>query len=383
MSMLVAIIGGNLQGVEATYLAKKAGWEVLLIDKNPRAAASLMCDRFLPLEITAKGDLDQIPGQAELIIPALENSSVLRILTEWSLQTGIPLAFDMEAYAISSSKRKSNRLFNEININTPTSWPQCDFPIMVKPDGESGSQAVKMVHNEKELTSTLPAEHSLDDVVAQEYLEGPCYSIEIIGLPGNYMPLQVTELHMDSDYDCKRVIAPSGLDARQVMEFEQMVIRVAERIHLRGLMDMEVILHNDQLKVLEIDARLPSQTPTSVFHSTGVNMLNLLAELFLTGNVKTNQMKETQTVIYEHIKVTKDSIEVMGEHIMSGVGPLKSYQGLFGAEEVITNFHPGLDEWVATLIFKGNSIEEVLGKRQQTYENIRNKVGQIASPDYS
>lgn len=383
MSMLVAIIGGNLQGVEATYLAKKAGWEVLLIDKNPRAAASLMCDRFLPLEITAKGDLDQIPGQAELIIPALENSSVLRILTEWSLQTGIPLAFDMEAYAISSSKRKSNRLFNEININTPKSWPQCDFPIMVKPDGESGSQAVKMVHNEKELTSTLPAEHSLDDVVAQEYLEGPCYSIEIIGLPGNYMPLQVTELHMDSDYDCKRVIAPSGLDARQVMEFEQMVIRVAERIHLRGLMDMEVILHNDQLKVLEIDARLPSQTPTSVFHSTGVNMLNLLAELFLTGNVKTNQMKETQTVIYEHIKVTKDSIEVMGEHIMSGVGPLKSYQGLFGAEEVITNFHPGLDEWVATLIFKGNSIEEVLGKRQQTYENIRNKVGQIASPDYS
>jgi pyrrolysine biosynthesis protein PylC len=383
MSMLVAIIGGNLQGVEATYLAKKAGWEVLLIDKNPRAAASLMCDRFLPLEITAKGDLDQIPGQAELIIPALENSSVLRILTEWSLQTGIPLAFDMEAYAISSSKRKSNRLFNEININTPKSWPQCDFPIMVKPDGESGSQAVKMVHNEKELTSTLPAEHSLDDVVAQEYLEGPCYSIEIIGLPGNYMPLQVTELHMDSDYDCKRVIAPSGLDARQVMEFEQMVIRVAERIHLRGLMDMEVILHNDQLKVLEIDARLPSQTPTSVFHSTGVNMLNLLAELFLTGNVKTNQMKETQTVIYEHIKVTKDSIEVMGEHTMSGVGPLKSYQGLFGAEEVITNFHPGLDEWVATLIFKGNSIEEVLGKRQQTYENIRNKVGQIASPDYS
>jgi len=29
MSMLVAIIGGNLQGVEGTYLAKKAGWEVL------------------------------------------------------------------------------------------------------------------------------------------------------------------------------------------------------------------------------------------------------------------------------------------------------------------------------------------------------------------
>jgi pyrrolysine biosynthesis protein PylC len=375
--MLVAIIGGNLQGVEATYLAKKAGWEVLLIDKNPRAAASLMCDRFLPLQITTKGDLDQIPDQVELVIPALENNGVLRILTDWSSQSGIPLAFDMGAYAISSSKKKSNQLFNEIYVNTPKSWPQCNFPIVIKPDGESGSRGVKIIHNEKELTSTFPAEHSPDDIVAQEYLEGPYYSIEIIGHPGNYAPMQVTQLHMDRDHDCKRVLAPSGLDSAQVMEFEQMAIRVAERIQLRGLMDMEVILHDDQLKVLEIDARLPSQTPTTVFHSTGVNMVDLLAELFLSGNVKINQMKETQTTIYEHIKVVKDHIEVMGEHIMAGAGPLKSYRGLFGTEEVITNFHPDLDEWVATLIFKGNNMEEVLGSKQQTYENIHNRIGQV------
>ena len=83
--MRVAIIGGNLQGVEATYLAKKAGWEVLLIDKNPQAGASLMCDRFLSLTITSKRDLDKIPKQVELIIPALEDESVLGLLQEWSL----------------------------------------------------------------------------------------------------------------------------------------------------------------------------------------------------------------------------------------------------------------------------------------------------------
>ena len=157
-----------------------------------------------------------------------------------------------------------------------------------------------------------------------------------------------------------------------------MAICVAERIKLRGLMDMEVILHDGQLKPLEIDARLPSQTPTTVFHSTGVNMVSLLAELFLTGNTKIDQMKQAQTTIYEHVKVMKDNIEAMGEHIMSGVGPLKSCQGLFGAHEVITNFHPDLNEWVATLIHKGNNMEEALGRKQQTYDNIRNRVGQIA-----
>jgi len=376
--MLVAIIGGNLQGVEATYLAKKAGWEVLLIDRNPQAGASLMCDRFLPLTITSETDPHEILKQIELIIPALEDNSVLRILTDWSSQTGIPLAFDMEAYAISSSKNRSSQIFNEINIETPKPWPQCGFPIVVKPDGESGSRGVQIIHNEKELTSNFPTKHSLNGMVAQEYLEGPSYSIEIIGLPGNYTPLQVTELHMDHHYDCKRVLAPSGLDSPRVREFGQMAIRVAERIQLRGLMDMEVILHDGQLKALEVDARLPSQTPTTVSHSAAINMVKLLAELFSTGKININHIDTPQATIYEHVKVTENHIEVMGEHIMSSVGPLRLFQGLFGAYEVISNLDPELNEWVATLIFKGKNMEEVLGRKQQTYENIRNKVGQIA-----
>jgi pyrrolysine biosynthesis protein PylC len=378
MSNLVAIIGGNLQGVDATYLAKKAGWQVLLIDKNPEAPASLMCDRFLPLKITTESDPNEILKQIALIIPALENDKVLHILEEWSLETGIPLAFDMAAYVISSSKKNSNQLFKEININTPKSWPQCVFPIVVKPDGESGSRGVKIIHNEKELTSNFPTKDALDQMIVQEYLEGPSYSIEIIGFPGNYTPLQVTELHMDNDYDCKRVLAPSGLDSTRVMEFEQMAIRVAERIQLKGLMDLEVILHEGQLKMLEIDARLPSQTPTAVFQSTRINMVKLLGELFLTGKMNANNTNQPQTAIYEHIKVIKDHIEVMGEHIMSGIGSLQLFQGLFGADEVITNFHPDLNEWVATLILKGKSIEEVLDKKHQIYKNICEKAGQIA-----
>jgi pyrrolysine biosynthesis protein PylC len=376
--MLVAIIGGNLQGVEATYLAKKADWQVLLIDKNPQAGASLMCDRFRPLTITAKDDPGEILKEVELIIPALENNSVLAILEKWSFETGIPLTFDMAAYAISSSKKKSKKLFTEINVNAPESWPQCTFPIVIKPDGQSGSRGVEVIRNEKELASRFPDKATLKKMVTEEYLEGPSYSIEVIGYPGNYTPLQVTELHMDNDYDCKRVLAPSGLDLTLVKEFEQIAIRIAEHIRLKGLMDLEVILHERKLKLLEIDARIPSQTPTVVFQSTRINMIKLLGELFLKGKMDVENINQSQTVINEHIKVIKDHIEVTGEHIMSGIGPLQLFQGLFGADEVITNFHPDLNEWVATLILKGKSIEEVLDKQQKVYKNIREKAGQIA-----
>ena len=78
-----------------------------------------------------------------------------------------------------------------------------------------------------------------------------------------------------------------------------------------------------------------------------------------------------------HLALTNNHIEVMGEHIMSSIGPLKLYQGLFVADEVITNFRPRLNEWVATLILKGKNLEEVLGKKQQIYDNIRDKAGHL------
>jgi len=43
--MRVAIIGGRLQGLEAVYLAKKAGWQTLLVDKEAAVPAAGLCDR--------------------------------------------------------------------------------------------------------------------------------------------------------------------------------------------------------------------------------------------------------------------------------------------------------------------------------------------------
>jgi flavin-dependent dehydrogenase len=42
MTMQVAIIGGNLQGLETAYLANKAGCQVLLIDKGPQEGALVL-----------------------------------------------------------------------------------------------------------------------------------------------------------------------------------------------------------------------------------------------------------------------------------------------------------------------------------------------------
>lgn len=44
--MRVTIVGGGLQGVELCWLARKAGWETLLVDERPSPPALWLADVF-------------------------------------------------------------------------------------------------------------------------------------------------------------------------------------------------------------------------------------------------------------------------------------------------------------------------------------------------
>jgi pyrrolysine biosynthesis protein PylC len=189
---------------------------------------------------------------------------------------------------------------------------------------------------------------------------------------------------MDSGFDCKRVIAPTDLPETLVSEFERISVSIAEELKLKGLMDIEVIFHNNTLKVLEIDARLPSQTPTVVYWSTGLNMVELLAAHFLDGMEKSPpDSAPPKGAIYEHIRVSSNSLEVAGEHIMSGANALCLCQDFFGADEAITNYRPGRAEWVATLIFVEATRETALEKRHRMISDLQNRFKLKAYGDLS
>ena len=367
--MLVAIVGGKLQGVEAAYLARKAGWDVILIDKKPVGPASGLCDRFLQLDVTHEKDLGSKLKGVDLVIPALEAEAVLTHLARWTQREGIAFAFDLNAYRLSSSKIKSDLFFAQAGVPAPGSWPDCRFPVLVKPDGGSGSQGVKLFYEPRGLQQHL--DQSAGKWVAQEFVAGPSYSIEVIGLPGKYTPLQVTDLEMDKTYDCKRVLAPTTLSPQLVSDFKHISVTLAERLKLKGLMDVEVVI-DDTLKVLEIDARLPSQTPMAVYWSSGVNMVQALGTLFLEGApAAKSQDRLPRGVVLEHIRVTPSLLEVGGEHIMSVTDPLRIKTNFWGADEAITNYAPGRKTWVATLIVCERDRKTAWDKRQKVIAAIR------------
>jgi pyrrolysine biosynthesis protein PylC len=176
---------------------------------------------------------------------------------------------------------------------------------------------------------------------------------------------------MDESYDCKRVVSPSELSPELVAEFERLSLRIAESLKLRGIMDVEVVLNQGRFIVLEIDARLPSQTPITVYWSTGQNMVHMLGQQLLVNIEKTQSgTKAGRGAVYEHIRVSTGILETRGEHIMTEGGPLYLVQDFFGADEAITNFNSKKNRWVATLIFSETDRRSALAKRDRFIEEI-------------
>jgi pyrrolysine biosynthesis protein PylC len=371
----VVIVGAGLQGIEAVYLARKTGWESILVDKTAEPPASGLCHRFIQSDVTDTRGFEALienAGTVDLVVPALENSEALAALRQWSLTSTVPLAFDAAAYRVSSSKLHSDALFSRLGVPAPKPWPGCGFPVIAKPDRSSGSRGVERFESAGQLEARFGGALPPQGWVLQEYVEGPSYSLEVVGVPGDYEALQVTDLEMDDTYDCKRVTTPATLAPGRVEQFKDIGIKIAEALELRGLMDVEVILHGNELKVLEIDARLPSQTPTAVFHSLGCNLLESLAACFTDFKPRRPRRKK-KAVIYEHIEVNGETIAVLGEHIMSEAGPLSWYEDFFGADEAITNYHAESHKWVATLIIHGPTRQAVSDKQHRVHTTIKQK----------
>lgn len=368
--MKIAIIGGKLQGTEAAYLAMKAGFETLIVDKNPGVPARGLCSEFLCCDVHKREKkLIEKLKEADFVLPAMENWELLRAVEAICEEQLIPLAFDMEAYEITASKIRSDQLIQENHIPAPAYYPDCQGSCIAKPSEGSGSEGIQIIRAE-DACDFLASKECPEQWIIQEFLQGPSYSIEVIGCADSYQAYEVTKIHMDEVYDCKRVTAPCPITKNQLEGFEQLGIQLAKMVNLYGIMDVEVIDDHGQFKVLEIDARIPSQTPTVVYQTSGINLLEEIADLIVNGKPIKKDTKLKRYCSYEHYLWEDGKLKEVGEHIMASANVLTYRERFMGADEVISDYERGTDRWRGTFINVADTQEELERKRNDMKRKI-------------
>jgi 3-methylornithine--L-lysine ligase len=359
----VLVVGGKLQGTEAAYLGAEAGYEVVLADRQERVPAAGLAGEVHTLDVTADaGRTRELVRSCDAVLPACEDDATLSWLAGHVPAWDVPLLFDHKAYAVTSSKVRSRELFARLDAPRPRSWPGCGFPIVVKPSVGSGSHGVRIVASEPELVvarTSFAADGA--EMVAEEYVTGPSLSFEVLGWGGKAVTLQATGLEFDDAYDCKRVVAPvaagDGVTAALLDEFAAVSRRLASAVGLHGVMDVEVIVSDGRPKVLEIDARLPSQTPAAVLHSSGLNAVSLLYETVAGAALPPVEPPAARGAVYQHVRVAGGRVEVLGERVVGAAGPLRRHDGLWGADVVLTDRDDaGGGAWVAIMMVRGDDL---------------------------
>jgi len=381
--MRLGVVGGRLQGTEAVYLGIKAGFEVVLVDRAPATPASGLATESHVFDVTADVKRARVVlGACDVILPACEDLKTLRWLSEVVPSWGVPLAFHLPSYELSCSKLRSDRLFAELDVPRPLPWPECGFPAVVKPSGSSGSEGVSVVWTESDLEAARERlETAGHEVVVQQYVDGPSLSLEVIGTPDGALPLVPTLLEFDHVYDCKRVVAPVTAAGGSLEAMSAAGVRLAERMGLVGLMDVEVMLDGDVPRLIEIDARLPSQTPTAVLHSTGLNVVALVADIARGAGLPGSLPPGGRGVCYQHVHASMGSLEVLGEHVMSTAGPLRLLEDAFGADEVLTDRAEGRETWSATMICVGVDAVDARARAEEAVRRLARDSGLSATPD--
>lgn len=406
-------MGGRLQGTEAVYLAEKAGISTLLVDRAPNTPAAGLADAHVVLDVIAdQARTGALVRSCDAILPACEDLATLTWLADRAPAWGVPLLFDLAAYRVTCSKQASWRLFDQLGVARPAPWPDCGFPAVVKPDGASGSEGVTLARNGEDLaaarTALAAAGH---EAVVEAYVDGPSVSLEVLGWNGVVVPLQVTALEFDAGYDCKRVLAPVGeraaadsgragaraatsggrvgdrdweraLEPGTLRVLADVGERLASGLGLQGIMDVEVLLRDDgEPLVLEIDARLPSQTPSAVFWSSGVNLVELLAETAHRGAPPAPDCAPRRACVYQHVRAVDGRLEVVGEHALATARPLRRLQGLGGADEALTDRGASPRSWVATLITTGATLDEARARGTRAIEALAAEDDLEVAPD--
>lgn len=373
-ALRVLIVGGRLQGVEIAFLARQAGFHTVLVDRAPRVPASGLVDRCVHADVFDEPVMSAVFAQVDIVFPAIEDACVLERLIAYGRASGTPVVGDPRAYAISSSKRRSNELFDQVGICHPEAYPGCEFPVIVKPDGSSGSRGVARAFSAREVEACTAGRQ--DECVVQRYVEGRVLSMEVIGDGHTSTLLPITEVCIAPDYDAERIIAPASITDEERRQFMWIGRKLADRLSIDGIFDIEAVAEAGRLSVLEIDARFPSQTPVSICYATGVNMVERLASLHLHREAHIASREHgTRVCWYQQVEVGCEGYELIGEHPISSCGPLHAMPGMFGADVMLSDrtFREvaggGVDApWQAIVIVTGASNREAHARFESCME---------------
>jgi carbamoyl-phosphate synthase large subunit len=294
--------------VQAASALREAGVRAVMVNSNPETVSTDFdaSDRlyFEPLDVASVERVARTEGVAGAVVQFGGQTSVN--LADPLASRGIEvLGSSVEAIDLAEDRRRLAEVLNELGIPQPvgsatTSIDEAlaiaeriGYPVIVRPSYVLGGRAMEIVREPGELRrymewarAALPAGPELQtrgSVLVDKYLAGVEVEVDAISdgetvvIPGIMQHIERAGVHSGDSY---AVYPAPDLEPREQELIVDHTTRIARRLGLRGLVNVQYVVHRGRLHVLEVNPRA-SRTVPMLSKVTGVPMVRLATRVML------------------------------------------------------------------------------------------------------
>ncbi|WP_058307881.1 carbamoyl-phosphate synthase large subunit [Gracilibacillus massiliensis] len=359
------------QGIEFDYATvhsvlalREAGYEAIIMNSNPETVST---------DFSVSDKLYFEPLTLEDVMHVVELEQPEGVIVQFGGQTAINLAeglerrgvrilgTPLEAIDTAENRDKFEQLLQELNIPQPQgkSVRQLDqakeaaasigYPVLVRPSYVIGGSQMEIVYNEEELEGYLAKTNHIKHkhpVLIDKYLTGIEVEVDAISdgettiIPGVMEHIERAGVHSG---DSIAVYPTQRLSEEIKQTCVQTTIKIAEKLGVKGLINIQFVVHKNEVYVLEVNPRA-SRTIPFLSKITGVTMANLATRCIIGDSLanigyQSGLLPEPETV---SVKVPVFSFE-----------KLRSVDTMLGPEMKSTGEAIGRDRTLEKALYKG------------------------------
>jgi len=286
--------------VQAALELKEAGYDVLLVNSNPETVSTDydIATRLYFEPLTAEDVLNVIDAEKPVgVIVQLGGQTPLK-LAKALHEAGVPLwGTPYDGLDLAENRERFRTLLDELGLRqaeslTATSREQAvqvahaiGYPVLVRPSYVLGGRGMRVVYDPHELEEWLEHEALVsveEPVLIDRFLTGALeVDVDAVAdgesvLVGAVMEhIEEAGIH-SGDSTC--VIPPFTLGEQTVGEVRAITERLARALGVRGLLNVQFAVRNDQIYVLEANPRA-SRTVPFVSKAIGLPLARLAARV--------------------------------------------------------------------------------------------------------
>ncbi|WP_066194076.1 MULTISPECIES: carbamoyl-phosphate synthase large subunit [Gracilibacillus] len=359
------------QGIEFDYATvhsvlalKEAGYEAIIMNSNPETVST---------DFSVSDKLYFEPLTLEDVMHVIEWEKPEGVIVQFGGQTAINLAEGLERRGVqilgtpltaidtAEDRDKFEQLLQELDIPQPQgkSVRQLDqakeaaagigYPVLVRPSYVIGGSQMEIVYNEEELEGYLAKTNHIKHkhpVLIDKYLTGIEVEVDAISdgettiIPGVMEHIERAGVHSG---DSIAVYPSQRLTEETKQTCVDTTIKIAEKLGVKGLINIQFVVHKGAVYVLEVNPRA-SRTIPFLSKITGVTMANLATRCIIGDTLaglgyQNGLLPEPETV---SVKVPVFSFE-----------KLRSVDTMLGPEMKSTGEAIGRDHTLAKALYKG------------------------------